>query len=124
MSISTTVTWYVARNPLGQYSCGTQWVDDLADARLYRSIGPAKAAATRWAKKHPGQAPQVLEWRLDIGSATILDVGAHTKRSLTRIERDRQQRDRAEAERDWHDLVTQERRLTEKRQLLAGRLGL
>lgn len=98
--MSATVTFYVARNPRGQFSCGSTWVGSIANARLYRTIGPAKSAATKWTKANPGEpGVEVLEWRLDIATATVLDMGAHTKRSLARIER--QKREREEWDREW-----------------------
>lgn len=86
MSTPTTqVTWYVARNHLGEFSCGRDWVDDLAYARLYWRVGQAKAAATYHAKENPADpVPEVLEWKLDIASATVLNVAIETKRRIAR----------------------------------------
>lgn len=122
MSATTQVTFYVARNAHGQFCCGETWVDDIVDARLYRTIGPARAAATRWAKAHP-EAPkvEVLEWKLDIATATVLDMGAHTTRSLARIERQRQEQEKRDREWRLIELERKEREVAAERERLEGR---
>ena len=118
-TLTTQVTWYVARNPLGQFNCGVIWVDDIADARLHRTIGPAKAAATRWAKENPGErACEVLEWRLDIATATVIDMAGHTKRSLARIEREKQEQEKRNREWRLKELERKEREVVMERAAL------
>lgn len=120
MSTPTTqVTWFVARNHLGQFSHGECWVDDIANARLYRTIGPAKAAATRLAKEHPDwPVAQVLEWKLDIATATVLDVSARTKAGIARRKVAEIERKRRDVARRLTDLSAQEKRLAAERALL------
>jgi hypothetical protein len=97
VSTTTQVTWYVARRADGQFCRGESWVPDIARARLYRTVGPAKSAVTKWAKANPDQpVPEVLEWRLDIATATVLNVTIETKKRMQRAARmklDQQARD-------------------------------
>lgn len=116
---TTQVTWYVARNHFGHFSRGTRWVPDISRARLYRSIGPAKAAATRLAKEQPDwPVAQVLEWKLDIATATVLDVSARTKAGIARRKVAEIEQKRRDVARRLTDLNAQEKRLAAERALL------
>ena len=113
---ATQVTWYVARNHLGEFSRGEDWVPDIADARLYRSIGPAKSAGTKWAKKHPAMpVPEVLEWRLDIATATVLDVSEQTEKRIRRAAANKRDRERWQTIDRLRELEAQEKRIAEER---------
>lgn len=120
--MSTTVTWYLARNPLGQFSHGESWVNGIAAARLYRKVGPAKSAVTKWVKKNPGQPiPEILEWKLDIATATVLDVAGETQKRIGRAARAKVAREDADRKQRLQDLDAQEKRIAAERARLEAR---
>jgi hypothetical protein len=96
-TVITTVTWYVARNHLGEFSRGEKWVKDIAKARFHKKVGPVRTAITKWTKRHPDlPVPQILEWKCDIATARIMDETARTENAISRMKRravERQMRD-------------------------------
>lgn len=121
---TSTVTWYLARNPLGQFSRGESWVDDIADARLYRNVGPAKSATTKWVKQNPGQPiPEILEWKLDVATATVLDVAGETQKRIMRAAKAKEAREREHAKYEWQCLEREAQRNSDARHKLAVKWG-
>ncbi len=122
MSVVNTVTWYVARACDGQFSHGESWVHDIANARLYRSIGPAKSAVTKRAKQHPGEpVAEILEWKLDIATATLVDVAGETSKRIAKAARAKELRAEAERKERLNYLTEQEKRIVAERERLEGR---
>lgn len=117
---TTTVTWYVARNHHGEYCRGKSWVSDLDDARLYRRIGPAKTAVTKRARVHPTEpAAHILEWKLDIATATVIDMADKTAKTVARIEKRKAAKLEAYKERRRADLERELARKTEELRTLS-----
>lgn len=96
----TTITFYLARTHDGYFACGSKWVNHLDDARLYRTIGPVKSAVTKWVKNSPTMpVPEILEWKLDIATATVIDQVDRTQKAIQRAEKVRLARQTADLER-------------------------
>ncbi len=114
---ATQVTWYLARRlDNGSFSCGESWMDDIADARLYRRIGPAKSAVTKWVKDNPGKPiPQILEWKLDIASATLVDVAGETQKRISRAAKQKITREEADRLDRLDYLARREREIMEEK---------
>ncbi len=125
MSVTNTVTWYVARNHLGEFSCGedgtgdTCWVRSLGIARFHEAIGPVKAAVTKSFKRHPSQpCPEILEWKLDIGSARVVSVAGETEKRVAKAKRVKELRDASDRRQWLVYLGEQEKRIADERRKL------
>lgn len=122
MTPTTTVTWYVARNHLGQFNSGTCWRTDIADARLHRKPAACERAATMWVKNHPGTpVPEILEWRLDIATANVISVAGETEKRLARAAKAAIRAKEEARLRDLEYVGIEEKRLADKRARLEGR---
>ena len=91
MNPKTSITWFIARNHKGEFSAGqtwegdTYWTENLVDARFHETIGPVKAAVTKWVKRHPDvPIPEILEWTIDIATAKVIDVASETGKRIAR----------------------------------------
>lgn len=67
-----------------------------------------------------GPACEVLEWKLDIATATVLDMGAHTRRALGRIARQKAEHERGMREWRLKELERKEQEIAAERKRLAG----
>lgn len=128
MKPKTSITWYVARNHIGRFSCGqnqhgdTHWTDDLVDARFHETIGPVKAAVTKWVKRHPKlPIPEILEWTIDIETAKVVDVAGETQKRIERARKVKEADERREKMKMLEDLDRQEKVIAERRRYLEGK---
>jgi hypothetical protein len=122
----TSITWYIARNHEGEFSCGetydgdTYWVDDLKDARFHETIGPVKAAVTKWVKRHPDTPiPEILEWTIDIATAKVIDVAGETSKRIKRAALAKAAKDEVYRKQQLVWLEEQEARIRAQREELA-----
>lgn len=130
MSIKTSITWYIARNHKGEFSCGeidngdTYWVDNLVEARFHEKIGPVKAAVTKWVKRHPElPIPEILEWTIDVATAKVIDVAGETNKRIERAAKVKEANQRR-SDRNWLDHLEREKfRIEHERKALEARLG-
>jgi len=122
MNPKTSITWYIARNHEGEFSAGqtndgdTYWTENLVDARFHETIGPVKAAVTKWAKRHPElPIPEILEWTIDIGTAKMIDVAGETSKRIKWALKRKEENERREKIKMLEDLDRQERAIEERR---------
>jgi len=115
-----TITWYVARRDDGYFSAGEGWTHELRRARFHVTVGPVKSAVTKYVKANPGKPiPEILEWKLDIASATVLDVAAETNTRIKRAALTKLAREEQERQRKLRYLDEEERRIAARREELS-----
>lgn len=119
--MKTTITWYLVRNHAGQFLYGEdgnsrpRWGDNIEDARLYKSIGPAKSAVTKFMKHNPDlPPPQVLEWVLDIATANVIDVSQDSRKSIIRAHKEKLRQDELNREYERRRLLSQRDEISAK----------
>ena len=123
MDPKTQITWYVARTHDGLFNQGSGWTQTLANARFHKKVGPVKSAVSKYAKKNPDQpVPQILEWRVDIATATVLDVAEQTTKRIQRRAIAKIKRERQNAERSLGYLEQERARLNAREQELRAKL--
>lgn len=84
------MTLYLVRNQSGQFfrakgqsGLGQSWVDDIAKARIYTKIGPAKATVTFYTQNFPKfGTPSILAFELDVTKATVMDMTESTSKRI------------------------------------------
>jgi hypothetical protein len=99
---------FLRRKGYGGY--GEKWVEDLADARMYSRIGPARAQVTWWTKHYPEfGTPEILilEARIvgkEEQEARVEKAIASEKEAVRRSEIAQAKRKIKEAERRYAEL--------------------
>ena len=109
------MTIYLVRNQSGQFfrakgqsGLGQSWVDDIAKARIYTKIGPAKATVTFYTQNFPKfGTPSILVLELDVTKATVMDMTETTSKSIAEKKRKDLTREKVQNERDKAYLQTQ-----------------
>lgn len=86
MTPKTSITWYVARNHLGEFSCGRSWVNNIQQARIFRKKGPVSMSVTQWVKNNPSSpVPQILMWESSLEDAQVVDVTEVTQKRVKKL---------------------------------------
>jgi hypothetical protein len=129
MTSKTSITWFIARNHEGEFSCGqtndgdTYWTENLVDARFHETIGPVKAAVTKWVKRHPDvPIPEILEWTIDIATAKVIDVAGETQKRIDRARKKKEADERRDVKEALEQLMRDEVRIAEKRMELLRKI--
>lgn len=86
---------YVVRNKEGKFfknkgygGYGSNWKDNLDQAKFYPKVGQAKSRVTYFAKHFPEYGVcDILEFSLDVAQAKVLDMGKVTRDSLEKSRR-------------------------------------
>jgi len=99
---------YVVRNKEGKFfknkgfgGYGSNWKDNLEQAKFYPKIGQAKGRVTYFAKHFPSYGVcEILEFNLDVNQAVVINMEAATSKVLekARIAEEEEKRWRAERE--------------------------
>ena len=113
---------YVVRNQEGSFfrakgnqGRGESWVKDLAKARFYTKMGPAKGTVTFFAKQYPQYGtPSILEFTLDESAAAVIDMRDITSRAISSIEKRELMEKRRRAEREMNRLMEQAKELSSR----------
>lgn len=80
------VSVYIARNHLGQFSRGFQWVDDFKDGRFYTKRGPVANWVTREMQDEPDNpVPEILVWDISPETARIFGSVVETKKRVQKV---------------------------------------
>lgn len=80
------VSVYIARNHLGEFSVGHGWTDAFERARFKTQRGPISAAVTRWVQAHPDQpVPEILKWDISPETAQISGSADEAKKRVSKI---------------------------------------
>ncbi len=106
---------YIVRNQSGQFfrakgygGHGESWVDDIAKARIYTKIGPAKATVTFFARQYPQfGTPQILAFELDVTKATVMDMAESTSKRIAAKQQAKLKREKAQTRREQEYLQEQ-----------------
>lgn len=83
---------YVVRNKEGKFfknkgygGYGSNWKDNLDQAKFYLKIGQAKARVTYFAKTFPTYGVcDILEFTLDVNQAVVMDMADRTEKVLAK----------------------------------------
>ena len=86
---------YVVRNKDGQFfknkgygGYGSNWKDNLDQAKFYTKVGQAKGRVTYFAKHFPQYGVcDILEFTLNAAEAKVIDMGKDTAASLEKARR-------------------------------------
>ncbi len=111
---------YVVRNKQGQFfrakgygGSGQSWVDTLEKSRLYTKIGPAKATITYFARTGPEfGVPDLLEFAIDVTQGRVIDMSATATKSVSRIKRQKIEREARQKTREIERLQEERARIT------------
>ncbi len=113
---NNSITWYVARNHLGEFNRGEAWVDDLSRARLHQKPGPVKVCITKYVKHNPSApVPELLEWRVDLASAKVMDVTDETHKRIVKAKDRKLAHEQRAIQWKLERLREDEKRLAERR---------
>jgi hypothetical protein len=122
MTPTTTVTLYIARNHLGEYSAGYNWYPDLKRGRFYIKRGPVSASVTRWVQRNPRDpVPEILTWVIDPVQAKVFGTPEDAKKRVGKIRARKAKCAEETRLRDLEYVGEEEKRLAEKRARLEGR---
>lgn len=109
------MTIYLVRNQSGQFfrakgqsGHGQSWVDDIAKARLYTKIGPAKSTVTFFTGAYPEYGtPSILAFELDVTKAIVMDMTESTSKRIATKQRAKLKREKAQTRREQEYLQEQ-----------------
>lgn len=97
---------YVVRNKEGKFfknkgygGYGSNWKDNLDQAKFYPKIGQAKSRCTFFAKAYPKFGVcEILEFDLNVGDANVINVEADVAKSIKKAEEKELERQRKNKE--------------------------
>lgn len=88
------VSVYIARNHLGQFSRGFNWVDDFKNGRFYTKRGPVANWVTREVQENPDDpVPEILVWDISPETARIFGSVVETKKRVQKVVRAKAKRE-------------------------------